>query len=417
MSETVTQRVRHALESPTTVMTFGRLAIAGVGLLATPLFTRILAVDEYAVYALALGVVTFSATVPLQWLTAATLRFGPQLSLGDIRSRLTVGLLASVPIVALTASVLLMATFRPSPGVFGACVVFAMAESVFTAQWVAARAKLRAYAFVAAGVLRNGLSLVLVTLAAALDSGVAAVTVLLACAAASLSAAILLAVTTRRGAESVRSSGGGDLKQWWSFGWPLIINYALGIAILQVGKFILMHLSTAEDVARFAATFDTMFAMLSLTIGLVGLTTVPRIFGATTKEDQDRLVRRLNRTVGGAVVVIPMLLALAWPLLSKALIGPQVRHTEPVFVVTTAAAMGCMLYRFQYQNIVAQIDKRTTLITVSTGVGLVVVAVASWVAIPAWGLAGASVGALAGAMASLLVMRLARARDMESSQQ
>src|SRR5688572_14577346 len=85
-------------------MAIGRLGIAMLGMLATPLFTRVLPSDEYGRLALAIAIAVIASTAPTQWLTVSLLRFGPSTTVASLRRRLSIGLpLSCAPGCAIAA--------------------------------------------------------------------------------------------------------------------------------------------------------------------------------------------------------------------------------------------------------------------------------------------------------------------------
>ncbi len=190
------------------------------------------------------------------------------------------------------------------------------------------------------------------------------------------------------------------MRQWFLYGWPLIINYALGLSLAYTSRFLLSAFKGPVEVGRFAATYDPMFAMITLTTALIGLTSVPRIFAASDPKDQARMLRSLRTKVLVGCSAISLAIAISWPIFSTLLIGERLRVTEWNTVLPLIAAFGILAYRFQYQNIRFQLLEQTGLQTVATGIGLSVNVLCSLVLIPNHGVAGAAYATLISAVAA-----------------
>jgi O-antigen/teichoic acid export membrane protein len=383
---------------PGVVMGLGRLVVAGLGILATPLLTRVLTPTEYGRVALAIAVVAMASTIPTQWLNAAVLRYGPSISPRSLERLIWRGLgLMAIP-VSLVALSVAGPTFRGDERLILLVVLYAACETVFVTRWIAARALLRAWPYVVAGSVRNLVSVLLVATLYATGEPVGISEVLAAMIIASVLGSFAVPVM-RKGDRDV-SDEQARLQLWFRYGWPLIVNYGMGLAFAYVNRFMLLALSGPVAVGRFSPTYDLMFSIITLTVGLVGLTTVPRLFSSTEEAEIGGFMRQLRRNVALASVLVPTIILAAWPLISTLLIGEELRVKDPWFVTTLTLSFGLMAYRFQYLNIRAQLHERTGLQTLATGAGLGVNVLLNILLIPRYGLVGAGWATFAGAIAA-----------------
>lgn len=379
--------------SPTTIMGGSRLIIAAIGLAMTPLLTRVLSPDEYGSYALAIVIAAFSATVPTQWLASATLRYAPSMDRHRL-SRLTRrGMLLSAPVVVAFSLLGSIATFTPVWSVIFATVLYAVTEAAFTVLWMRTRATLQMWRFATSGVLRNAIPLGSIAALAAtgLPIGVALVLSFM-----TVSNLVACAVITLRRLPLGRGASPDEsgLAKWFAYGWPLVLNYALGLVLAYVDRFMILGILGSTAVGRFAPTYDLMFSIITLTTALVGLTAVPKLFGTRDRDSQAVQLRRLHVRVVAVSITIGLLMVVGWPQLSRLLIGPSVRVTDWVFIGTLGLSFIIMAYRFQYVNIVIQLNERTKLQTYATLAAVVTNIAANFILIPTAGLNGAAFSTL-----------------------
>ena len=382
-------------------MNVGRLAIAGLGLLATPLFTRVLSPKEYGTLALIIVIASASATVPTQWLTGALLRYGPSTPQRQLHATLWHGLAISLFGVIGFALSGAVATLHRVDSLVLLTTAYAASEAAYYTFWILSRAKLRAWSFVMGGVLRNSISVLLVAVRVLVHGEVSLVWLLASLVAADLVAIIVMVAQGRTGGGTADRA---SLKQWWVYGWPLIPHYAFGVSFSYADRFMLLALSGPEAVGRFAATYDLMFSITSLTVGLIGLTTVPMIFAARDSVRRSFLLRQLRRRVMVASLVVPSIIVVAWPILSGVLIGEALRVSDWWFTITLGASFGLLSYRSQYMTIAVQLMEKTKVQTISTGLGLLTNIAMNLVMIPAFGITGAAVSTLIGAVVALMAM-------------
>lgn len=383
--------VRH----PGLLAATGRLLIAAVGLAATPLFTRILTPTEYGLLAISLSISTMASSVPTQWISSATLRFGPNVDVKTLGRAITRALLMTLGATTLMALAGAYVAFTGQIDLVALTVMYALSEAVFVSRWVAVRAKLRIVTYIMAGIVRNACSLALVAAIYGARGQVSLEIVLISLIVASIAGTAVTARSKER--HGPDAAARAELASWFRFGWPLIINYAFGVALLYWTRFALLHFSGPEAVARFAPTHDLLFAIVTLIVGLVGLTTVPAIYGTDSEAVARDMLRSLRRSVIAASICVPLTLWLTWPWISVPLISSQLRTESQLFVGILCLSFGLMAYRFQYQNIVIQYAQRSMMQTSATAVGLAVSIVVSLVLVPGLGPMGAAYSTLAGA--------------------
>ena len=398
-------------------MNVGRLAIAGLGLLSLPLFTRILSPRDYGTLALIIVIASASATVPTQWLTGALLRYGPSTPQGQLHATLWHGLALSLFGVIGFAVSGAIATLHRLDTLVLLTAAYAASEAVYYTFWILTRARLRAWSYVLGGVLRNSVSVLLVAARALVHGDVNLVWVLGSLVMADLVAVALMVAKGRTmGRRAQRSS----LSQWWAYGWPLVLHYAFGVSFAYADRFMLLAISGPETVGVFAATYDLMFSITSLTVGLIGLTTVPMIFAAHESVRRTFLLRQLRRRVMWASIVVPTGVVIAWPILSVILIGDALRVSDWWFTITLGASFGLLSYRSQYMTIAVQLAEKTKVQTISTGLGLLTNIALNFFMIPAFGITGAAFSTLVGAMIAIVAMavmsRWATSRSRENPQ-
>jgi len=382
-------------------MGIGRLVIAGLGLLATPLFTRVLSAEEYGVFSLFVAVSALAAMVPTQWLSAAVLRYGPLTSHLGLKSMIVKGVILSLPFTVVIAITLSIFTLT-SPTVIGIAALYSISEGCFNVLLVAARAHLRVWAFVAGGVLRNGTGIVVIVLLTFTSIDIGVTQISLAMLAGSILGGLAISQISARRSRMSPNACDPSLSIWWKYGSPLILNYALGMGFIYVNRFILLAISGEREVGRFSPTYDLMYAITTLIVGLIGLTTVPRIFALPQGTERLALVRKLHRRVASTAIITVIGLACVWPWLSTWLMGPQVRIGDPFVILPLLAAFGLLSYRFQYLNIRLQLAEKTMVVTAATAVTLGVNIAANFLLIPKYGLMGAALATLAGAITAVL---------------
>lgn len=379
------------IRSPGVSMGAGRLAIAMLGMLATPLYSRVLEPAEYGKLSLAIAVAAAASTAPTQWLTAATLRFAPTAEAGRIKKRIVAGLaLSAIPSAAVALGLGLIALGK-EPVFIMLLVMYALAEAAYTTFWVASRAKLSLGTYIVGGIARNSVALVLVVVCASYID-IDAQVVLACMLASSFLAACLLTYT--KGWSSGATGPPPPILSWLKYGWPLILNYAFTYGLMYTDRFIIARYHGKTAVGVYAATYDVLYAMITLPTALVGLALVPQLFAAQTPESRTAKLRLLRGQTFGCAMGILVVILVTWPFISRALIGPEVRNGNIWVSSGLAVSFAIASVRYQYFNIVLQLRLKTKLLSSVTGAALILNVLLNVILVPKHGISGAVVATL-----------------------
>ncbi|WP_162786731.1 lipopolysaccharide biosynthesis protein [Janibacter anophelis] len=389
-------------------MAAGRLAIAGLGMLATPLYTRILPPEEYGKLVLAIALSAIAAAAPAQWLTGAILRFAPGADPRSVRSRIVQSLPRNTVIGVLATVLPAIIVLGGEWPLIAAVGAYGAVDGFFLTLWVTARARLSVGMYVVAGIARQAFALLLAMLTGPPQT--TATYVMLCMLAGSAIATVLLAAGLRWGPSDAAETA--PLSEWFAFGWPLVINYLLLSSSLYVDRFLLNGQLGASAVGGYAATYDLLYAFVTLPASLVGLALVPKLYGTSDPSRRRDMLARLRRTVLVVSLGVAAVTLLVWPFVSRLLIGESVRMEGALVPVGLTVAFALNAIRFQLFNIILQADLQTRRQTLITGIGLACNVGANLVAIPRLGITGAMLATL---MASLLAFVLAWASARTSS--
>lgn len=394
------------LSSPAAAMSVARLVIAGMGLLATPLYTRVLPPAEYGTLVLSVAAVSLGGSIPTQWVQAAILRFGGRTDAGVLHATTMRSLAYTAPVVVIVTVAVAIATLEASPQLVALCATLALSESLFAARWVSTRARVQWRQFAVAGFLRNGVSLLILVVLAAASWTITVEVVLSALIVGSLTGAAVTwnSLPRRRGGEC-------DSGAWWRYGRPLILNFAFGLGLLYVDRFMLLLLEGRAEVGLYSATFDLLYSVTVLMMALVGLTSVPAIFSAENAGLRRQLLQKLRKNALRTAIALVVVVYLAWGPISRLLIGPSLRLDDPILVLTLLVAFVLTGFRQQYVSIVAQVRHRTVMHTWITASALGVNVVANAILIPLLGLRGAAVATLLSALAGVSLGTVDNRRD------
>jgi len=380
-------------------MAIGRLGIAMLGMLATPLFTRVLPSDEYGRLALAIAIAVIASTAPTQWLTVSLLRFGPSTTVASLRRRLSIGLPLSCAPGCAIAAFGGMWLFYGDPLFIAILVIYALVESGFTTLWMAARAKLSLGAFILGGVARNAFALVLVSLWS-LGHNADATAVLL-CMVISSFLAVLVLIRPLRENEGATESA-PPLAAWLRYGWPMVLNYLFTYCLMYADRFIIAHNDGEASAGTYAATYDLLYAMITLPASLVGLALVPKLFGTKDPATRNSALSRLRWQTLACVTPVLAVILISWPYLSRILIGADVRNDDMRIATALAVSFAVSSFRFQYFNIVLQMYLSTKALTGITAIALMLNIPLNLILVPQYGMVAAAVTSLASALVGTL---------------
>lgn len=404
-SDTLGNKLSLALAGPGPKMALGRLSIALMGILTTPVYTRLISPEEYGTLALGIAVVALAATAPTQWLTASLLRFAPLHARDALLRPTVVATAINIPVSMLAGFTLAWLIVKPDMSLSLAVAAAGVTEGIFATAWILTRAKLRTQAFIWSGITRNALPILLsLIFFFGLDRELTATAILWMNATGAVAGFILICALVYRGNHTLkRHQREIQLRSWVRYGYPLIFNYLLVFLTLQIDKlFIDLNLSRAE-VGAYAATHGLLTAGIGVPASLIGLALVPRLFGAHSLDQRSVLTRQLGQA---NLVVIPstcVAAALGWPLIERILIDDRL-HLPTIWIpIALIIGFGLNAFRAQYFNILLQAHHKTANITLTTFLGALTTLAALIVLTPLLGLLGAALSTL---LASLSMFML-----------
>jgi len=403
--------LRQRLVSQSSVIFGARLFGAGVIFLAQAAIARLWGADILGEYLLIIATVNIVAVVmPLGFETIGTYFAAEYRSKGE--GRLLRGfMLRAYGHIALTALVLLVAGY-PLAGLLGepgrvllahwlpACLM-ALATAVVYCNSALLVGLKRPFAGFFADTIFRPLLIVLCFALAALagdaEAKFAELIWLLAIGFAVIAAAQFAWVlrAARQVPDALAAAASGEPKRWWRFALPWVVIALATDFFFDIDLLILSHFLDRESLAVFGVC-TRVFSLVAFGVSAVYAVTLPEMFERNAAADRPGFIKQIGEANLVACAISAVLFAIvviAGPLLLLLLFGPEFQAgVIPLAVLCLAL---CVRSLFGPAALVLSIHDRpyATLPAIGLGVGILVGA--NILLVPAHGLLGAAVAALA----------------------
>lgn len=382
--------VRHAL-----IYFVGRVVPAAASLGAIALFTRLLSLQEYGRYALAVAAAGFMSAILFQWVTLSTGRIFPQCASEFERREL----LASAAGILLGLSSITIAVFGPTSliaiewqlrDLLLPTALVACAQGWFDLNSRLANAQLAPIRFSVMAALRGVVALALSAVLAVLGFG--AIGLLVALVVGLLSATLLmLPLWLQMSLVQVRLPMVAKL---WQFGSPLAITLALTNVIDVSDRFFLASMRGTVEVGVYSAAYDlTQFALGSLA-SVVHLAAFPLVVKRYEEAGQSGVADQLRQTallLLGVTLPAAAGIALLAPNVAAVALGSEFQRGSAQIIAWVALAILINTLKSFYFDYSFFLGNRMAALAAVVGIAASVNVAANLVLIPPLGATGAAI--------------------------
>lgn len=387
-----------------------RVVSALVGVVAVPVYTHLLTLEAYGIYAIAFSTISVINALLFHWITAATARIYPS-HLGNI-PRFT-GLVLSFwvrsmgVLFVLTAIAWFVAPSRLT-GIVLASSALLVTTSMYEFTLELSRSALRPGAYAVAVVIY---ALIGLTVGSALAySGQGAVSPLWGLAAGQAAAVIAL-----RRIGIVRMSWDADaaerrsvIRHMVMYGVPLSAALVLSMLLASVDRYLIEHFLGLAAVAVFAASYALIFPGIVLVGSVINLTGYPRIMRAYEAGDAGGLKSLLREQVTVLLLVLlPLLLGAILLTQQIASALPSGRYAAGVQLLPYIALAAIFnVLRSTYVDLALHISKKVLWLVGSLVIALTAGVTVNVVALPNLGIAAAAFALCACYLTALIMSAL-----------
>lgn len=384
-----------------------RIVSALVGVLAVPVYTHLLTLEAYGIYAIAFSTVSVLNALLFHWITAATARIYPS-HLGNIPrfTGLVLGFwVRSMGVLFILSTIAWLVAPSRFTGIVLASSALLVTTSIYEFALELSRSALRPGAYAVAVVIYALIGLAVGSALAYTDHG--AVSPLWGLAAGQAAAVIAL-----RRIGIVRLSWDADaaerrsvIRHMVMYGVPLSAALVLSMLLASVDRYLIEHFLGLAAVAVFAASYALIFPGIVLVASVINLTGYPRIMRAYEAGDEGGLKTLLREQVTALLLVLlPLLLGaiLLTQQITSAL--PSGRYTAGVQLLPYIALAAILnVLRSTYVDLALHISKKVLWLVGSLLVALTVGVTVNLVTLPHLGIAGAAFALCACYLAALIM--------------
>lgn len=358
-------------------------------------FTRLMSTDEYGYYALVLSAMTLLNAVFFYWLQVSIPRLMPQAEREGKPESLKMTSYASYGFMSflLVIGALVLIGFIPDEHmqmVAWLAVPMALARGALNMNQAFHRSALniKRYNLLECGQALLGL-LIGLALVYFFDMGVAG-----AILGMVAGMAIMLLVDIRVMLTLMPSRFDREmLHEFFHFGWPLVMSFALGFVISSSDRFLIEHFRDASEVGIYAAGYSLMDRIATIVFMIVATASFPlTVHKLETEGEQAAREQTYNNGVALLILALPACagLVLTTEQLSAVLIGGEFRagaiQVMP-WVAASALFNGMSLHYFDHAFHLA---KKPLLLTLTQGPVALFNVTANLILVPKYGYMGAA---------------------------
>lgn len=386
---------------------------SAVAFLSVPIYTHVLKMEEYGLYALAASSIALANVVLFHWVTAATARLYPSYlhdpaRLVGIATRWLAGGAGAVLLAAGIVAAFVSHEMRPvvlaSAGMLASTAFYEFGLEL-------SRSALRPSAYAAAVACYSLCGLGLGVLLAMAGFGPASPILGLAGGQA-IAFAVLIRLGVVRASKALDESERSTVfRHMLVYGLPLSGALVLSVLISTSDRYLIKHFLGLDDVAVYAASYALVFPGIVMVASVINLTGYPRImraYEAGQADDLDRLLREQITII--LSLLLPVLCAVFILARPAADILPAGRYSGGILLapmITAAAVLNVI--RSTYVDLSLHISKKVIWLTFGLLVSLTFGVVANFLLLPIVGIGGAAI-ALCICYCVALVISIAGAR-------
>ena len=392
-----------------------KLVPAAIGFVSIPIYTRLLPVEEYGQYLVAMTGLALISACCTSWIVSITIRFAPVTDALELRRTLVPLLFVSAGAgCAIWAGIVLgtgwQAAAIPLYLVAGAVWLVGQAAFEYHAGWLRAFSAALPYSLAFSWRSAGGLILSIAAVSYVAATGGAVI--------AGAVAAILLAVPLAAGAarrvrrRAPRIAGRPlALRTALAYGLPVAVSNLVIVGLSVADRYVIGHHLGPQAVAIYGASYDiaekTVFfanSMLLLSSSVIGV----RIFEAEGEAPALAFLESLMRLY--LIAATPFVVAMMASAPSIVALVLPVEYAAGGAVLPIVAISGLLVGIMHRYSLLLSLHRRTGDILVAGLVSLTVGLTACWFLSQRFGLLGAAAASAAGYVAMLVTIRLAAGR-------